>query len=149
MLASIDVTDFLQEAEDLAQMIVSSEVARHYLRCRKELQQDDRAQTLIKEFVRNKEAFEEVERFGKYHPDYNKVKKEMREKKRELDMLDTVAAFKQAERQLEDLLNEISKILAFSVSEEIKVPTGNPFWDQVGCGGSGCGGQCASGCGNH
>jgi cell fate (sporulation/competence/biofilm development) regulator YlbF (YheA/YmcA/DUF963 family) len=147
MLASIDVAEYLHQAEDLAQKIVCSEVALHYLRCRKELQQDDTAQSLIRDFVKKKEAFEEVERFGQYHPDYHTVKQEMREKKRELDMLDTVANFKKAERALEDLLNEISKILAFSVSEEIKVPTGNPFWDQLGCGGSGCGGSCGSGCG--
>jgi hypothetical protein len=36
--------------------------------------------------------------------------------------------------------------MAFAVSEDIKIPTGNPFWDQGGCGGSGCGsGGCGSG----
>ncbi|WP_202081098.1 YlbF family regulator [Caldalkalibacillus salinus] len=137
---------FVAEADELADQISRSDLAMEYHRCRRALNEDEDAQKTIKKFVKKKEEFEEVERFGRYHPDHDRVKKEMREVKREMDLHDKVVAFKKAEKELEKLLNEISQILAISVSEQIKVPTGNPFWDQMGCGGSGCGsGGCGSG----
>jgi cell fate (sporulation/competence/biofilm development) regulator YlbF (YheA/YmcA/DUF963 family) len=145
VIASLDIASFLNEAHELGQTILQSEEAKHYLRSRTELGKDQEAQALIRSFVKKKEEFEEVERFGKYHPDHDRVKKEMRELKRTMDMNDNVVQFKKAERELESILNEVSKIVAFAVSEDIKIPTGNPFWDQSGCGGSGCG---SGGCGN-
>ena len=38
----------------------------------------------IKEFTEMKERYEEVQRFGRYHPDYNIVMKSIRVQKREL-----------------------------------------------------------------
>jgi cell fate (sporulation/competence/biofilm development) regulator YlbF (YheA/YmcA/DUF963 family) len=146
MIASLDIASFLNDAHGLGQYILKSEEVKHYHRSRMELERDQEAQALIRGFVKKKEEFEEVERFGKYHPDHDRVKKEMREIKRTMDMNDNVVQFKKAERELESILNEVSKIVAFAVSEDIKIPTGNPFWDQGGCGGSGCGsGGCGSG----
>lgn len=139
MIASLDIASYLNGAHELGQLILHSEEVKHYRRSHFELERDAGALALIKSFISKKEQFEEVERFGKYHPDYDRVKKEMRETKRTMDTNDRVIQFKKAERELESILNEVSKIVAFSVSEGIKVPTGNPFWDQGGCGGSGCG----------
>lgn len=148
MIASLELSHFLNEAYHLGDLIIDSELMGDYKRARLELEQDPSAQTLIRQFVQKKEQFEEVERFGKYHPDYAQVKKEMRELKRTLDLNEHVIQFKKAEKELEKLLNEVSQMIAFSVSEGIKVPTGNPFWDQLGCGGAGCGsGGCSGGCG--
>ncbi|MFN3367399.1 MAG: YlbF family regulator, partial [Exiguobacterium mexicanum] len=67
--------------------------------------------------------------------------KEMHLVKRRLDVQPEVASFKKAERSLDKLLGEVSELLAFSVSPKIKVPTGNPFFDEGGCSGGGsCGG---------
>lgn len=146
VIASIDITKIMEETDQLAQLLVQSEEAKHYLFCKEQVAKDKEAQTLIKQFVDKKDQFEEVERFGKYHPDHDRVKQEMRETKRKLDTNTHVVHFKKAERELESILNEVSKIVAYAVSEQIKVPTGNPFWDAQGCGGSGCGsGGCASG----
>ena len=145
MIASIDITKLLAETDHLAQLIVKSEEAKRYQWCKQQLAEDKEAQQLIKRFNQQKERYEEVERFGKYHPDYKRIKTRDAEAKRELDLHDTVAQFKKAERELENILNEVSKIVAYAVSEQIKVPTGNPFWDTLGCGGSGCG---SGGCGS-
>lgn len=147
MIASIDITELLAETDHLARLIVNSEEAKQYRWCKEQLAKDKEAQRLIKRFKQYKEQYEEVERFGKYHPDYQRIKKEMREAKRELDLHESVHQFKKAERELENILNEVSKIVAYAVSDQIKVPTGNPFWDTIGCGGGGCGGRGCSSCG--
>lgn len=146
LIASNDLTNILLETDQLARLIVQSEEAKQFQLTKKNLAQDMEAQKLIKEFIEKKEQYEEVERFGKFHPDYKRIKTEMREAKRRLDLNAQVAQFKKAERELENILNDVSKIIANAVSEQIKVPTGNPFWDTQGCGGKGCGkGGCASG----
>jgi cell fate (sporulation/competence/biofilm development) regulator YlbF (YheA/YmcA/DUF963 family) len=71
------------------------------------------------------------------------VSTEIRQAKRELDLTPSVSVFKKAERELESLLNEISEVLARAVSDSIKVPTGNPFFDNMSCsGGCSSGGGC-------
>lgn len=148
MIASLDLAYLLEETNKLSELIIHSEEVKHYHQCKYRLQQDTEAQALIKQFVAKKEQFEEVERFGKYHPDYDQVKKEMRELKRTLDMNETVVQFKKAEQEIDSMMREICEIIAYSVSDTIKVPTGNPFFDQGGCGsGGGCSGGCSS-CGN-
>ncbi|EGL81650.1 hypothetical protein CathTA2_2836 [Caldalkalibacillus thermarum TA2.A1] len=148
MIASLDLAEILEETDRLAQLILRSEEVKQYRLCKQRLKQDKEAQKLIKRFVQKKEQFEEVERFGRYHPDYDRIKQEMRQLKRELDLNESVANFKKAERTLEAILIEISEKIAYAVSDSIKVPTGNPFFDQIGCGGGGCSGGCGS-CGNH
>ena len=104
-------------------------------------------QTLIQQFTAMKERYEEVQRFGKYHPDYTTVSMKMRELKRSVDLHDKVAAFKRAETALQKLLDEVSVAIGSEVSSSIKVPTGNPFFDAGGCGG-GCGTGGGCGCKN-
>ncbi len=58
-----------------------------------------------------------------------------------MDLDPRVADFKVAENELQSLLDEISKIIGHSVSENIKVPTGNPFFERHS-GGCGSGGSC-------
>ena len=67
-----------------------------------------------------------------------------RQIKRQVDSSSTVISFKKAELELESLLNEISELIARAVSDTIKVPTGNPFFDNMSCsGGCATGGGCS------
>ncbi|KAF0995778.1 YlbF family regulator [Geobacillus sp. TFV-3] len=142
-IATLERIEILDKAEALAKMIVESDVADEYRRAFWRLRQDRRAQQLIARFVKLKERYEEVQRFGKYHPDYRGVMKEVREAKRELDLHETVAAFKEAEKAMQELLDEISVLIGKAVSEHVKVPTGNPYFLSAGCsGGCGAGGSC-------
>ncbi|AMQ22498.1 YlbF family regulator [Geobacillus sp. JS12] len=142
-IATLERIEILDKAEALAKMIVESDVADEYRRAFWRLKQDRRAQQLIARFVKLKERYEEVQRFGKYHPDYRDVMKEVREAKRELDLHETVAAFKEAEKGMQELLDEISVLIGKAVSEHVKVPTGNPYFLSAGCsGGCGAGGSC-------
>ncbi|SIB71434.1 Protein of uncharacterised function (DUF964) [Mycobacteroides abscessus subsp. abscessus] len=84
-----------------------------------------------------------MQRFGRYHPDYKTVMMSIREVKREMDMDIHLAEFKKAETDLQSLLDEVSLIIGKSVSESVKVPTGNPFFDSSCGGGCGSGGSCS------
>ncbi|MFS0861363.1 YlbF family regulator [Fredinandcohnia sp. 179-A 10B2 NHS] len=141
MIATIERVFILEEAENIASMILQSELADEYRSCLYKLQKDREAQRLINDFQKMKDKYEEVQRFGKYHPDFRTVSKETRELKRKLDLHETIAAFKKAEDDLQKILDEISVLLGRSVSEYIKVPTGNPYFDSI----SSCGGGCGSG----
>ncbi|OIJ09784.1 regulator [Anaerobacillus arseniciselenatis] len=143
MLKEVTHTDIISESLTLAEMILKSEQYKQYEIAKQAVKSDIDAQEMIWEFTKRKNDFEEVQRFGKYHPDYDRVSKEVRELKRKLDLYDPIAKFKKSEKQLDELLSEISLMVAHAVSEKIKVPTGNPFFDSMSCGGGcGTGGSC-------
>lgn len=141
MLTTMRTVELLDESDHVANMVLQSDVAENYRQCLYRLKKDSHAQALIAEFVKIKEQYEDVQRFGKYHPDYKTITRQVRDVKRQVDLHATIAAFKKAENELQKLLDEISAILGQAVSEHVKVPTGNPFFDT----GSSCGGGCGSG----
>ncbi|MBO9130288.1 YlbF family regulator [Bacillus sp. 165] len=145
MIATLESVLILDQAEALAGMIIQSEIGERYRQRLYTLQQDAVAQELIRKFTAMKERYEEVQRFGKYHPDYHVVTKAIRELKRQVDLHETIANFKQAENEIQKLLDEVSVVIGQEVSSSIKVPSGNPFFDSMSCGG-GCGSGGSCGC---
>ena len=141
MLATIERVLILDKAEEITNMILNSEIVDEYFRRIYNVRNNQETQKKIRDFVNMKEQYEDVERFGKYHPDYKDVMKKVRELKRVMDLDENIAQYRIAENELQSLLDEISIIIGHSVSEQIKVPTGNPFFDSL----SGCGGGCGSG----
>ncbi len=141
MLATIERMEILDSADELSQWILESDVAENYRKSLYKLRNNSDTQRKIQKFSRMKESYEEVQRFGRYHPDYKTIMKEIRETKREMDLDDTVAEFRRAENELQDLLDQVSHLIGHSVSQNVKVPSGNPFFSS----GSSCGGGCGSG----
>lgn len=141
MLATTEIIELLEQTDQISAMINQSEQMFHYIVKKRELAEDQVAQNLIRTFTKMKEQYEDVQRFGRYHPDFSKVTKEIRLMKREIDMLDSVAQFKLAERELQILLDDISERLAFSVSQQIIVPRDGALFSEGGCG-CGSGGSC-------
>lgn len=141
MIATMEYVDILDRGELLGQMVLQSEVMEAYKHSQKVLNNDDEAQQLIKAFADIKDQYEDVQRFGRYHPDYNQIMKTVRTTKRSMDMNEKVAAFKVAERNLQKLLDEISQYVAESVSNDIKAPKDGAALSDHGCGhgGGGCG----------
>lgn len=129
----------LDKSEEVAQMILQSDVMREYEQAYLNMKNDQRAQELIKAFNKVKEKHEEVERFGRYHPDYSTIMKEVRMIKREMDLHETVAKYKLAEREVQRLLDEISEIIAKSVSDHIMVPRDDSMYLDGTCSTGGCG----------
>ncbi|WP_160720200.1 YlbF family regulator [Bacillus sp. USDA818B3_A] len=141
MLATLERMELLEYAEDLAKMVLNSDIAEQYQTCLYRMQRNKETQRKINRFSKLKDLYEEVQRFGKYHPDYKSVMMQIREAKREMDLDPLVADFKLAENDLQTLLDEISKSIGGAVSQHIKVPSGNPFFEtghSCGSGGS-CG----------
>jgi len=145
VLATLERIELLESADHLAKMVLDSEIAEQYRKCLYKLKNDQESQRKIRRFASLKELYEEVQRFGKYHPDYKRIMSQIRESKREMDLDPFVADFKIAENDLQQLLDEISVLVAGAVSSHIKVPTGNPFFDQSSHGG-GCGSGGSCGC---
>lgn len=141
LLATTEGVQLLDETDQLSAMILQSDIVERYQVCHKILTKNKESQQKIKAFSRLKDQYEEVQRFGKFHPDYKQVMSKTRELKREMDLDPYVIDFKQAEKELQNLLDEISVIIGHSVSKNIKVPTGNPYFDSL----SGCGSSCGTG----
>ncbi|MBA2174292.1 YlbF family regulator [Halobacillus locisalis] len=143
MLATMEIVDLLDHSEAIGDMVMNSETMQEYNQAKFALENDKEAQRLIKQFADMKEHYEDVQRFGRYHPDYNTIMKKVRAVKREMDMHEKVATFKKAEREVQKLLDEISQSVAFSVSDQIKVPKNGMALTDSGCsGGCGSGGSC-------
>lgn len=141
MIASMEYVSILDFTDELGQMVLHSDIMEDYHQKKLTLEQDEEAQRLIKAFLNIKDHYDDIQRFGKYHPDYQSIMKDVRQTKRAMDMHDTVAEFKIAERNLQNLLDEISEYIAGSVSLEIKVPKEGAALSDSGCG-CGSGGSC-------
>lgn len=87
-----------------------------------------------------KELFEETQRFGHFHPNFHEAKEQVEAVQREMEQIEAVWRFKDAENNLDQMLYEMSELIAHSVSESIKVPSNNPLPKGGGCGSGGsCG----------
>ena len=133
-----EITDF---ADELSQMILQSEQAELYRAAYDSVYKDKSLADEIQAFARLKEQYEEVQRFGKYHPEYSRVMKQIRVDKRRLDLNEKVGDLRLAENELQDLMDQVSFILGRSVSEAVKIPSTNPFFSSE----SSCGGSCGTG----
>ena len=144
MLMTDEWVTILEHAEELADYILSSEVIEEYNKCYQAVYSNEILVKSIKEFAEMKERYEEVQRFGRYHPDYSHVMKEIRLQKRALDMNEQVAALRLAENDVQFLYDEVGSIIARSVSDSVKVPEGSAFFTDSSCGsGCGSGGSCS------
>lgn len=146
MIMTNEWVEIMDQSDILCTTILSSEQFYQYLDAHRAVYTDTSLVGEVNSFTRLKEQYEEVQRFGKYHPDYSKVMKDIRVTKRKLDMVDAVANLKVAENELQDLLDEVSLLIGKSVSEGVKVPVSNPFFASSGssCGsGCGTGGSCS------
>ena len=116
MIATLEYVEILYHSEELGKMILQSEVMKAYNQSRQALNNDQESQRLIKAFIDIKDHYDDIQRFGRYHPDYNEIMKNVRMTKREMDMNDKVANFKIAERNLQRLLDEVCECIAKNVS---------------------------------
>ena len=121
----------LDDIDELADMIVASDIYASFEQAKQALENNDEAHLLYQSFLKSKEKYDEVMRFGKYHPDYKKVMLETRQRKRAYEMLDVVMHY----------IDEVVTKSAYAVSEHVKIETGNPFF-QTSHSGCATGGSC-------
>ncbi|GGA17151.1 YlbF family regulator [Psychrobacillus lasiicapitis] len=142
MIMTNEWATIMDQSDMLCTMVLSSEQFYHYLNAHRAVYTNSNLVSEINHFTKLKDQYEEVQRFGKYHPDYSKVMKDIRVTKRKLDLIDEIATLRVAENELQDLLDEVSLLIGKSVSEGVKVPVSNPFFASSG---SSCGSGCGTG----
>nr|WP_040948587.1 YlbF family regulator [Gorillibacterium massiliense] len=134
-------------AYQIGDLINASAEMADYLYWKDSMKRDEQAQQLIRSFARKKELFDECMRFGHFHPEYHRALQEAQTAQDELANCQSIKRFKAAEERLDELLYEVSRILAVSVSETVKVSSNN-VRDEGGCsGGCSTGGSCSGKCG--
>lgn len=140
---TIDMSAILLGAYELADMIKLSAETADYLYWKRLVEENEEVGRLTKEFAKQKERFAECERFGHYHPNYHEALEKVKKVQAQLDALEPVRRFKEAENRLDELLYEISQLVARSVSDTIKVPSNDPLASGGGCSSGGnCSGKC-------
>lgn len=142
--SALDMSAVLLRAYELGDMILASREAADYLDTKQAMAKDAVAQSLIRRLMSKKELFEECQRFGHFHPEYHRALGEVAAVQEELDAIPSVKSFKEAEERLDDLLYEVSAIIAYSVSDTVKVPSNKL---QPHSGGCSSGGSCSGKCG--
>ena len=124
--------------EELCEQLVQSPVVQEHLNNRLRINRSSETKEREKKFMVAREAFERIEAYGKHAPDYTEKRRQLRQQKRQLDMDENVSAFRVSERELQEVLDRLTYEIAQSVSPDIKINAGNPFFEfaQKGCGGS-------------
>lgn len=139
-IKTVDMAQMLTYAYELGDMINDSVCVSDYLYWKQMIGQDENIQAYIRKLDKAKELFEETQRFGHFHPNYHAAKDKVAEIELELERFEPVRRFKQAEKELDGILYQMSEMIAYSVSPTIKVP-GN----ETGVKGCGGGGSCSCG----
>lgn len=140
-MKTVDMAELLTHAYEIGDMINGSVVVADYLYWKQRVESDKDVRVLIRKLDSQKELFEETQRFGHFHPDYHAAKDKVVEVERELEQIEAVSQFKQAERELDEMLHQMSETIAYAVSDTIKVPSN----DANPKGGCGSGGSCNCG----
>lgn len=141
-LKTVDMAELLTYAYELGDMINNSLAVSDYLYWKRRVEEDAEIQVFVRKLAAQKELFEETERFGHFHPNYHEAKDKVAEVEKELERFEAVRNFKAAEKELDEILHQMSETIAFAVSETIKVPSNDPNPTGGGCG---SGGKCSCG----
>ncbi|MFD2829840.1 YlbF family regulator [Corticicoccus populi] len=135
--------EILDQLDALNEKITQTEEYKQYCHYRLLLDSDTEVKNLIDKFSKLKIDFEEVQRFGKYHPDFSTKRREINQFKKEMDMNPVIMEFRRAEYKLQEMLDEVLYHISQVVSEHVNVVSNNPFFasgDSLGCStGGSCG----------
>lgn len=146
-ISDLDMTDIVLMSYELGEIINQSAEVADYLYWKSVVDQDAEVQAGVKLLDKAKELFQDCERFGRFHPDYHAAKDRVREAQAHLDTFEAVRSFKAAEQVVDTMLYDVSRLIADSVSETVKVPSNDPNPKGSGCGGGGSCGCGSGGCG--
>lgn len=108
------------KALELVDLIKDSQDYRKLQQLGTIIDDNENIKNLIKDFKLAEDKFQEVKRFGKYHPDYHQVTKNFSEVKEKLYENELVKQYKQCERNIEKILSSIGNRVSESVSSNIK-----------------------------
>lgn len=138
MIYNDELFDLEDKVNQLAKDVLNSQTVIDYLHDYQAIDKSSEVSDLVSDFLTKKEAFEKIEPYGKYAPDFKETRRALRKSKRALDTNELVATFKISETTVQNVLDYISLDIAQTVSDTIKVDAGNPFFEfaKKGCGGT-------------
>lgn len=87
---------------------------------KKKMIEDKELQELIATFKKWNQKYEEVRKYGEYHPDLHRVQLQFSKAKEELFIHPMVLEYKKHEKVIEHILNQLSKDISKAVSAKIK-----------------------------
>lgn len=136
-----ETIEILDKIDIINEKIISSEPYQNFIRQSVTLEHDEVAQALIYKFNNLKIEFEEVSRFGKYHPDFSTKRRALNQAKKSLDMQDSVLEYRRAEYKLQEMLDEVLYEAGICISQHVNIVSDNPFFN-ASSGGCAAGGSC-------
>lgn len=128
MIISENSVALLEQADRLAAAVAASPVFAAYQKQARLLAADQHAQQQIAALQTLKADYQQIQAYGQHAPGYRQLRRKLQQKTRAVMLLPAVAAFKRAEMDLQTALDDISVQLASSISSDVKVDTGNPFY---------------------
>ena len=130
----LNTTEYTELSELIAEEINQLPVSQKYKQLQHEIKENSDIQQLIQNFEKAKDAYEEVERYGsKHHPDYKKVSQQLIDTKSNLFMHPAIKEFKNCEKEIQAILDQIAAYLEGIKKIEITKKTSS-----CGCGSGGC-----------
>lgn len=136
-----ETIEILDKIDIINEKIMFSEPYQIFLQKSVTLEQDKEAQELIHKFKVLKIEFEEVSRFGKYHPDFSTKRRALNKAKKTLDMQPSVLEYRRVEYKLQAMLDEVLYEAGICISQHVNIVSDNPFFN-AGSGGCAAGGSC-------
>ena len=114
--------EIIEKTYELVEEIKSKKEYKKLLELHKIIETDQHIKELITIFQKYNDKYNEVSKYGKYHPDLKKVSKEFAQAKENLYSNEIVKEYKTLENLIQKEFNNISKELATSISPKIKHP---------------------------
>lgn len=112
----------LNKVYDLVDEIKSRKEYIRLLELKKIMENDPLIVSLITDFNKCKVKFEEVSKYGKHHPDLKKVQLELASIKTKVFTNEIIGEYKKLEKEIQKILDDVSRKIAQSVSPKIKYP---------------------------
>lgn len=127
-------TEYIELCKAIGDEILSLPVFQTYKKLQQEINNNQEIIQLINEFEKAKELYADVERYGgKYHPDYKKVSQRLIDTKSNLYQNPIIKKFKECEKEIQLILDEISKYISQTVEVKIEKKS-----KTCGCGSGKC-----------
>ncbi|MCK5762021.1 MAG: YlbF family regulator [Candidatus Izimaplasma sp.] len=107
---------------ELVDEIKNSETYIRLLELKDLMDTDTATIKLITDFNEDKTKYNEVSKYGEYHPDLKEVKIALSKSKEALFANETISEYKKLEKEVQKILDNISRRIARSVSLKVKHP---------------------------
>lgn len=117
--------DIMKKAQELADAIAASEEVEIYRKAEKQIQSNERVQSLIKLIKKKQKELVAFQTTFKNEQMVQKIEKEIEELQDELDNIPIVSQFQQTQADLNYLLQMVVSAIRDSVSEKINVEAGH------------------------